>query len=55
MSVLINIGGGDLNAVYLSYLYIQNRFNKITQAVSSAIRQTWFASKKPSGALGRQN
>ena len=45
MSVVITIGGGNLNSVNLSYTYIRNHFNKITEEVSSIIRQEWTAPK----------
>ena len=45
MSVLITIGGGNLNSVNLSHTYIRKHFNKITKAVFSTIRYKWNASK----------
>lgn len=41
LTVLINIGGGDVNAVNLSYSYIQSNINRVADEISSTIIDTW--------------
>ena len=45
LSVLIDIGGGNIDSVNLSYAYIQRHYNEITKEISSSIRENWTAPK----------